>query len=277
MVDDGTTPGPGDDRTVPTPPPPSPFPPPPAVPPGPPPPAVPPGPPPAVPPLRAEVTWPPAGAPSADSVDDAPDDAAEPTVPDVTPAAMAPGRSIGPVRAGESDGRRRPRRQTWTFLGLLAGVLVLGLLSAAVFLGALTWPFGGSPGATPSPCPSPVNEIQSAALTKVRVLNASDRRGLALATARELQKRGFKVPSPPGNDTGSVKPTTAAVVRHGLAGATAARTVATQVKGKVADEQDDRLGEVVDLVLGQTFALVDPATGTAALRSRPTPSPSCRS
>jgi len=283
MVDDGTMQGQGDDRTlrtpgpadrtVPTPPPPPPSPPP-----------QPPAPPPPAPPERAEVAdAPPTGSDStgSDSTDAHPDDAGPEDLDDGPSAGPAgpvgSSRSIGPVRAGEGNGRRSPSRQTWTFAGLLAGVVLLGLLAFAVFQGALTLPFGGGTAPTPTVCAAPSAAVQSARLTRVRVLNASDRRGLALATARELQKRGFTIPEPPGNDAKGAAVSSAAVVRHGPTGARAARTVATQVKGKVTDEQDDRLGEVVDLVLGQTFALLDPAAGVAALKTRPAPSPLCAS
>ena len=286
MVDDGTddpqaptrrTPGPGD-RTVPTPPPApttadrtAPTPP---------------------PPPRAEAAGPPAGPPA--DQDGGPDQNGGPDrgpggwpdqdggpdgwqpAPDTvaTPAGM-PGSPPGRAPGGDRGVGRRHRRQTWTFVAAFGGVLLLGLLAFAVFQGTLTLPFGGGPTASPSVCTTPPSTIQAAASTRVRVLNASTRRGLALTTARELQKRGFKVPEPPGNDAQPAKAALAAVVRHGPGGVVAARTVATQVKGAVGDEQDDRLGETVDLVLGQTFALVDPATGAAALKNRPGPSPSC--
>jgi len=66
-----------------------------------------------------------------------------------------------------------------------------------------------------------------------------------------------------------------AAIRYGPTGSLAARTVATQVKGAVTLQQDDRLGEVVDLVLGPAFALVDRAAGVALLRSATVPSPTC--
>jgi hypothetical protein len=274
MADDGTTRGPDlptvrtpapGDRTVPTPPPPPPA-----------------------PPSRAEGSGPPAGVAPAQGQDAEPDagpDADPGPGPDVDPAgdqytgaaATVPTvQPVGPAPAGERGPRRGHRRQTVTFVALLGAVMVLGLLAFAVFSGTLTWPFGG--GATPSPsaCATPASSIQAAGLTKVRVFNASTRRGLALATARDLQKRGFKVPEPPRNDTQTGKLTTAALLRHGTGGLIAARTVATQVKGPVAYQQDDRLGEVVDLVLSQTFALVDPTAGAAALKQKSPASPSCQ-
>jgi LytR cell envelope-related transcriptional attenuator len=200
--------------------------------------------------------------PGPDAAGYPPQDAPPPPLP-----APAPGRR------GGSD---RRRRQTLTFLGMFAGVVVLGLLAVAVFAGTLTLPFGGSGGSgTPTPrvCTTPASTIQAAGITRVHVLNGSTRRGLATSTARELQRRGFKVPDAPTNDPS--RPAGAAVIRHGPGGLTAARTVATQVKGTVVLQQDERLGEDVDLVLGQTFALVDPAAGAAALKAKAAASPSC--
>jgi hypothetical protein len=246
-------------------------------------------------PLRAEV----AGAavapdqgqdaePDADALPAAPD--TEPggypypvppamAVPSMVPPPGPPGPSgpPGPPGAAVSgtSGPSRHRSQTLRFVGVLAGVVVLGLLAAAVFAGTLTWPFGGGDAKpTVATCTQTVT-VQAASLTKVRVYNGSTRRGLALATARELQKRGFKLSEPPRNDPQESKPGGAAVIRHGAGGLTAARTVATQVKGKVVLEQDVRRGEDVDLVLGQTFELVGPAAGAAALKNRPAGSPSC--
>jgi len=208
-----------------------------------------------------------------------------PPVPDTDPGELAaPGRdrpgaatvTPAPAPAPPDAPRRRRRRQTLTFLGALGLVVVVGLGALAVFTGTWSWPFGGTPHAAATPCASAESPLQAVGITQVRVYNASNRRGLALATARELQKRGFRVPEPPRNDPHESKPTTAAVIRHGPGGLAAARTVATQIKGTVGLEQDDRLGEVVDLVLGQTFALVDPAAGTAALKARPAASASCR-
>jgi LytR cell envelope-related transcriptional attenuator len=233
-------------------------------------------------PPRAEATGLPAAAPAPDQrqdPDDGPDGggyllppAPGPPAPPAPPAAQ-PARPAG---SPEVRGRRR-RRQTLTFVGLLAGVVVVGLVAATVLTG-LWKPFGsGSTGAVPL-CPTPTTGVQAAALTRVRVLNASTRRGLALATARELQKRGFKVPDAPGNDTVGAAASAAALVRHGPGGVVAAHTIATQVKGKVTYEQDQRLGEVVDLVLGPTFALVDAKAGAAALKkASPSPAASCSS
>jgi len=167
---------------------------------------------------------------------------------------------------------RRHRRQTITFAAILAAVLVLGAGAFAVFKGTIGWPFGGGPDPVVATCPAPSPPPQAAALTKVRVYNATSKRGFALSVSRDLQKRGFKVAGV-GNDPAESKPTTAAVIRYGPAGLLAARTVATQVVGAVTYQQDERAGELVDLVLGPSFALLDAAKGALAIKATPTPTP----
>ena len=195
---------------------------------------------------------------------------------DGTPGHGMPSLPPGPpgwqVSPSPAVARPRGRRQTVVFLAGLGTLLVAGLLAFGVFQGAVSWPFGGTPSTrAPSACATPTDAVQGAAATKLRVLNASDRRGLALTTIRELQKRGFTVPDPPGNDTSATKPQGAAVIRHGPSGMLAARTIATQVKGPVAYQADERLGEDVDLVLGQPFALVERAAGLAVLKQHAAP------
>jgi len=195
---------------------------------------------------------------------------------DGTPGHGMPSLPPGPpgwqVSPSPAAARPRGRRQTVVFLAGLGTLLVAGMLAFGVFQGAVSWPFGGTPSTrAPSACATPTDAVQGAAATKVRVLNASDRRGLALTTIRELQKRGFTVPEPPGNDTSPTKPQGAAVIRHGPSGMLAARTIATQVKGAVAYQADERLGSDVDLVLGQPFALVERAAGLAVLKQHAAP------
>jgi hypothetical protein len=204
-----------------------------------------------------------------------------PAVPPADPSASPAGSVAASALSGMASAGmaavttlRRHRRQTITFAAILAAVLVLGAGAFAVFKGTIGWPFGGGPAPTAASCPAPSPPAQAAALTKVRVYNATSKRGFALSVARDLQKRGFKVPTV-GNDPAESKPTTPAVIRHGPDGLLAARTVATQVAGAVTYQQDERSGEQVDLVLGPNFALLDAAKGAVAIKATPTPAPGC--
>ncbi len=171
---------------------------------------------------------------------------------------------------------RRQRRQTLTFLAFFVLILLLGLLALAAYFGKIDLPMGsGKP--TPLPtCPSTTPTVQAARDTSVNVYNASSRNGLALTVARELQKRGFRVPTSPSNDPAKTKVTTMAVIRHGANGELAARAVAAVVAGPVTLVADERPGSDVDLVLGQSFAL-KPAVkaGSSASAAAPSASPTC--
>ncbi len=172
---------------------------------------------------------------------------------------------IRALRASKSA--RRERRQTLTFLVFFALILLLGILALTAYYQKIDLPLGsGRP--TPLPtCPSVAATVQAPGETSVNVFNASNRNGLALNVARELQKRGFVVPRDPANDPQKTKMTAMAVIRHGPTGLLAAQTVATVAAGEVQLVQDDRTGSDVDLVLGATFKLA-PAPSPS-----PTPSP----
>jgi len=181
---------------------------------------------------------------------------------------------ITPARAPDRRRRWRHLRQTFTFALLFVGMVVLGLFAYAAFSGRIDLPFGtGQPAALPT-CPSVAPTSLAPTEVDVNVFNASDRSGLAYTVARDLQKRGFQVPTQPANDPLRAKVTSAAVVRHGAKGALAAKTVAGVVAGQVKYVLDDRPGAEVDLVLGPGFKL-RPAAAPA-----PAPvvsaSPTCR-
>lgn len=193
-------------------------------------------------------------------------------------------RAAGPrvVRAAEpevfttrGDGRttRRERRQTITFLAFFIAIIVLGLVALAAYFGKLDVGIGtGRSGPLPT-CPSVAPSVQAYSDTSVNVYNASTRNGLASTVMRELQKRGFRVPTAPANDR-KTKVSTMAVLRHGPNGLLAAQTVASAVGGPVTYVQDDRPGTDVDLVLGQTFKLA-PMAKPSATPSGPAPDATC--
>ena len=173
-----------------------------------------------------------------------------------------------PPQTAAAGRSRRRQRQSITFLIVFGLVLALGLVAYGAFEEVIPLPFSRDAVPTTSACPSAAAGIQPAALTQVRVYNAGDRRGLAQQVARVLQRRKFQVPAI-GNDPMESKPTVSAVIRYGAAGLVAAQTVATQVASKVSLEQDDRIGEVVDLVLGPAFTLLDDKKAAAVLKAAP--------
>lgn len=178
-------------------------------------------------------------------------------------------------RPPRSSTARRLRRQRLTFLGLFAGILVLGLIALAAFFGRISLPFGtGQPAGLPECAASPSPTTQAAADTNVTVLNATGKAGLALQVTRELAKRGFVVGNP-ANDPQKNEVKTAAVIRHGPTALLAARTVAAQVQGEVTYQQISRNGDKVDLVIGPSFAL-KPATSASSSASAAPASPTCR-
>lgn len=197
--------------------------------------------------------------------------------PSLLPGPDASSTELFPsARRSRQGVTRRERRQTITFLAFFSVIVVLGLLALAAYFGKLDIGVGsGRPDPLPTCPPAPSASLQSFADTSVNVYNASSRSGLAMTTMRDLQKRGFTVPSAPANDPLRAKVTTMAVIRHGPSGELAARTVASVVAGEVTYVRDDRPGTDVDLVLGQTFALKPLSAAASPSPSGPAPSPTC--
>ncbi len=213
-----------------------------------------------------------AGADPGDPGD--PDDPATPPSSRVETGPGTPASGFGPATDSMAlhRSRRRRRRQSITFAVFLLVVLGVGLLMLAAFQGRVTLPISdGKPVPLPTCGPAPAPTVQAFSDTSVHVFNASNRKGLALAVARDLQRRGFRVPSTPTNDPAKTQVTTLAVIRHGAKGGLAAHTLATVVAGPVTYQQDDRLGTDVDLVLGQTFALTPAPSGTGRPTAGGTP------
>ena len=146
-------------------------------------------------------------------------------------------------------------------------MIAVGLIAYTFWLGLWSWPFSAAKTscapATASPTAAPIKE------TSVRVFNATNRRGLALNVARDLQQRGFLV-SMWDNDPTSMGMKSAAEVRYGPDGLHAARTVAAQVKGNAVLVLDGaREGVTVDLVLGKPFQMLRPMTEAERLLVAP--------
>jgi hypothetical protein len=157
---------------------------------------------------------------------------------------------------------RKQRRQTWTFLGILALVLGTGAVGYGVWSGVVHWP-GGTQAAA-SVCPAPVRTAAPIESVEVNVLNGTERRGLAQNVARLLQARGFQVHRI-ANDEGHKPGRQAASVRYGAAGELMARTVAAQINGKVVLQKDSREDETVDLALQTGYKSLRPAAAANKL------------
>ena len=108
----------------------------------------------------------------------------------------------------------------------------------------------------------------------VRVLNATDTKGLATTVAQDLQARGFVV-GQPDNDRSGRTVTGVGEIRHGKRGNTAARYVAAYLPG-AKDYVDTRATATVDLVIGPDFKQLAGADAVAAaLRPAARASASC--
>ena len=111
----------------------------------------------------------------------------------------------------------------------------------------------------------------------VRVLNGTDRAGLAQQVAGEMQRRGFTV-AEIGNDDTDREVIGPGEVRHGPRGADAARFVALLLPG-AGDYPDTRATEQIDLVLGPEFvwpdSLATPEEVAAALSTATSAAAAC--
>lgn len=174
----------------------------------------------------------------------------------------------------ERRAARRRRRQAASFAVVVLIVLGLGVTAAGVYSGWWEWPLGRDDTGTETvgePCPSPTVTAAAAEDVTLRVLNSTDRRGLAGAVAAELRERGFDV-SQVANDAADVTVEESAQVRHGPEALLAARTVAAQIPGAVLVD-DGREGFVVDLSLGTAYQNLASVDEAAALTT-PVPGPS---
>ena len=115
------------------------------------------------------------------------------------------------------------------------------------------------------------------ATVSVRVLNATDKGGIAQAVASELRARGFTI-AEIGNDDTDREVTGPGEVRHGARGADAAAFVALILPG-AGNYPDTRATETVDLVLGPDFewptSLARPDQVAAALSTATSAAAAC--
>lgn len=170
------------------------------------------------------------------------------------------------VESGASARARARRRRTLITLGLVAL-----LLFGAFWFAYSYWKQPAKPSAGPTPtCTTAApNPTASAAPVKVNVYNATNRSGLAAATAKELKKRGYVIGTV-ANDPlrKTIKGT--AEVRYGKSGVKVAAPIESLVS-KPAKVVDARKDTSVDLVLGNGFKdlAAAPATSTTALPACP--------
>ena len=158
--------------------------------------------------------------------------------------------------------RHRRNRRTAIILVVLAAALAGAFYYAASYFNRPSTP------ATSSGCPT--GEVATAAApaltagqVTINVYNATNRGGLAAATAKDVKARGFVI-AQVANDPSKKKIDAPAEVRFGPNGKAGSELVAKLVEGAVPI-QDTRADASVDLVLGNGFK---------ALAAAPTPTPS---
>jgi hypothetical protein len=170
----------------------------------------------------------------------------------------------------ESATSRRHRRNRRTAIIL---VVLVALLAGAFYYAATYFNRPSAPAAS-SDCPTgDFTAGAPAALAPgqvtVNVFNATNRSGLAAATAKDVKARGFVV-AQVTNDPAKKKIDGPAEVRFGPNGKAGAELVVKLVDGAVPT-QDTRADATVDLVIGNGFkALVVAAPPTT---TAPAPSP----
>ncbi len=148
--------------------------------------------------------------------------------------------------------------------GLVIGIVAL--LLAASFWSALNYWRTPLAANTEPACASASGGSAPRQVT-VNVFNATDRRGLAAATAQLVREHGFAVAAVK-NDQGASPVPQSAVVRYGADGEAGAQQVLALVPGAVPvlDSRDDAS---VDLVLGDGYTGLASLAPTAAPAGSP--------
>jgi hypothetical protein len=150
-------------------------------------------------------------------------------------------------------------------------VLVIGVGAYAFSQGWLGDPKDDVTVTAPPTCPPASASPLAASGVHVNVYNTTSRNGLAATVAAALSKRSFGIGAV-ANDPLHADVTGTALVRYGSKGVEAAKLVMAQVPNATM-RHDKRKGTDVDLVLGDAFRRLAPAT--AATTASPTPSASC--
>ncbi|WP_146099588.1 LytR C-terminal domain-containing protein [Kineococcus xinjiangensis] len=164
---------------------------------------------------------------------------------------------------------RRIRRQRIVFLLVVLLVLAVGAGAAMVVTGR--WQLDLDPGKVAAPakpsCSVPVQPVAAPADVRVRVLNSTDRRGLAGNVAEELRRRGFLVTNV-ANSGGEPVVESAHIV-FPPAAAPAAHALAVRVPGALLRE--DPAAADVALVLGQGYEQLAPEEALLPAPAPPLP------
>lgn len=158
-----------------------------------------------------------------------------------------------------------PAAGQWRVLRPL--VVTVGVLGTFALLAGGGWyllhaPLGSTPAAGCSTGGPPATVV-----TSVRVLNGSNRAGLAQTTADELALRKFRIV---GIGNANRPYAGVAEIRHGAADLAAGRRLAAQLVGGVL-VTDPKLRDEVDLILGRRFGGLRPAPPAAKPAATPRP------
>lgn len=165
----------------------------------------------------------------------------------------------------ESDSTRRAKKRRRTAITLIVVVLAL---AAAAYYAASYWRSEPAAETAATPTCTPTPAAPAPAQITVNVYNATNRTGLAAATANTLGERGFVLGTIANDPLRKTIPQSAEV-RFGPAGEAASTVVLGTVPGAVP-VNDARADASLDLVLGEGFTeLAPPQTAT------PTPTPTC--
>ncbi len=127
---------------------------------------------------------------------------------------------------------------------------------------------------TPTNCPSTVPEVityPAPNTVTINVYNATDRQGLARATADQMAARGF-ILGQVANDPKDATIPAPAEIRHGPTGLVNAQLVSFNIAASTLVD-DQRADATVDLVVGDGFTTLAPPEQVTAATTAPTPSP----
>ncbi len=156
----------------------------------------------------------------------------------------------------ESAASRRARKRRKTLITLLV-VALLVFLAYYYAKAVLDGPKAAAPTTPTTSCSTTTKPVTNT--FSLNVLNATQRAGLAAATARTAGQRGFKI-GRVANDTSRRTITDAGEVRFGAGGAANAKLVTTLLLPGAKQVQDARTDVSVDLVLGDGFNGLTPVS-----------------